>query len=257
MAIKAFTIDQLKMMGSFPFDAYHFLVQVLPYSFYHGVEHLKSTVLGIGPGYDLMRNNIYIDFVGVASHELFHAWNIKTIRPAEMMPYNYKTENYSRLGFVYEGVTTYYGDLILARCGVYNTEQFFKELNVRIQKHFDNPGRQNLSVADSSFDTWLDGYTPGVPGRKTSIYDEGCITALMTDLIIRKKTNSKSSLDDVMRTLYEDFGKKNIGYAEHDYFSIVDFIAKDSMADFYSIMFMEPKMMKLFYLKCFLSLAVN
>ncbi len=229
---KAFTIDQHKMMGSFPFDTYHFLVQVLPYPFYHGVEHLKSTVLGIGPGYDLMNNNVYIDFIGVASHELFHAWNVKTIRPAEMMPYNYKKENYSRLGFVYEGLTTYYGDLILARCGVYNSEQFFKELNVRIQKHFDNPGRHNLSVADSSFDTWLDGYTPGIPGRKTSIYDEGCITALMTDLLIRKKTNSKASLDDVMLTLYEDFGKKNIGYTEHDYFSVVEFIAKQSMADF-------------------------
>ena len=179
-----------------------------------------------------MNNNVYIDFIGVASHELFHAWNVKTIRPAEMMPYNYKKENYSRLGFVYEGVTTYYGDLILARCGVYSSQQFFKELNVRIQKHFDNPGRHNLSVADSSFDTWLDGYTPGIPGRKSSIYDEGCITALMTDLLIRKKTNSKASLDDVMLTLYEDFGKKNIGYTEHDYFSVVEFIAKQSMADF-------------------------
>ena len=230
---RLFTEDQFKMMGDFPFDEYSFLVQVLPYNFYHGVEHLSSTVLALGPGHQLMNDSVYDDFIGVASHELFHAWNIKTIRPVEMLPYNYKKENYSRLGFVYEGVTTYYGDLFLVRSGVFNSEQFFKEINTRLQKHFDNPGRFNLSVADSSFDTWLDGYNPGIPGRKTSIYDEGCLTAMMTDLLIRKKTNSNSSLDDVMKTLYIDFGKKNIGYTEHDYISIVEYITKQPMADFF------------------------
>lgn len=228
----AFTIKQLEMMGSFPFKEYHFLVLVLPYKFYHGVEHLSSTVLAIGPGQNLMNDSVYIDFIGVASHELFHAWNVKTIRPAEMMPYNYKKENYSRLGFVYEGVTTYYGDLFLAKCGVYTVDQFFAEISLRLQKHFDNPGRFNLSVADSSYDTWLDGYNPGVPGRKTSIYDEGCLTAMMTDLIIRDK-NKSASLDDVMKTLYNDFGKKKIGYTDHDYISVVENIAKIAMADFF------------------------
>jgi predicted metalloprotease with PDZ domain len=230
---KAFTLEQFNMMTEFPFSHYHFLVLMLPYKFYHGVEHLSSTVLALGPGQKLMNEELYIDFTGVASHELFHAWNIKTIRPAEMHPYNYKKENYSRLGFVYEGVTTYYGDLFLARCGVYSPEQFFKEITVRVQKHFDNPGRANLSVADSSYDTWLDGYTPGVPGRKTSIYDEGCLTSLMTDLLIRKKTNNERSLDDVVKTLYSDFGRKNIGYTEHDYLSIVSNVAGESMADFF------------------------
>ena len=230
---RLFTEDQFKMMGDFPFEEYSFLVQILPYNFYHGVEHLSSTVLALGPGHQLMNKTVYDDFIGVASHELFHAWNIKTIRPVEMLPYNYKKENYSRLGFVYEGVTTYYGDLFLARCGVFSAEQFFLEINTRLQKHFDNPGRFNLSVADSSFDTWLDGYNPGIPGRKTSIYDEGCLTAMMTDLLIRKMTNSNSSLDDVMKTLYIDFGKKNIGYTEHDYISIVEYITKQPMADFF------------------------
>ena len=230
---KHFTEEQFKMMGEFPFSEYNFLIQLLPYRFYHGVEHLSSTVLALGPGEDLMNESLYLDFTGVASHELFHSWNIKTIRPHEMLPYNYKKENYSRLGFVYEGVTTYYGDLFLARCGVYSVEQFLIEIGARLQKHFDNPGRFNLSVADSSFDTWLDGYNGGIPGRKTSIYDEGCLTAMMTDLLIRKKTNLKYSLDDVMKTLYHDFGKKNIGYTEHDYISIVENVAGQPMADFF------------------------
>ncbi len=207
-----FSDEQIKMMEGFPVSEFHFLVQIAPVPQYHGVEHLSSTVLALGPGHQLMEKALYTDFVGVASHELFHAWNVKTIRPADMMPYDYSNENYSRLGFVYEGVTTYYGDLFLARCGVYSTDQFFVEINTRLQKHFDNYGRFNLSVADSSFDTWLDGYVPGIPNRKTSIYDEGCITAMMTDLLIRMKSGNRKSLDDVMRTLYKDFGKAKIGY---------------------------------------------
>ncbi len=230
---KAFSEKQIEIMGSFPVEEYLFLVQILPNKFYHGVEHLRSTVLALGPGSQLMNEALYTDFIGVASHELFHAWNIKTIRPIEMMPYDYTKENYSRLGYVYEGVTTYYGDQILARADVYSIDQFFVELNVRLQKHFDNPGRLNMAVADSSFDTWLDGYVPGVPGRKTSIYDEGSLTAMMTDLLIRKNTDHKASLDTVMVNLYNDFGKKMRGYTDHDYISLVSHCAGVSLADFF------------------------
>lgn len=230
---QSFTEEQLKAMGTFPASEYHFLVQVSPMKLYHGVEHLRSTVLALGPGHQLMDEPLYTDFVGVASHELFHAWNVKAIRPADMFPYNYTRENYSRLGFVYEGVTTYYGDFFLARCGVYSAEQFFLEIGNRIQKHFDNYGRFNLSVADSSFDTWLDGYVPGIPNRKTSIYDEGCLTAMMTDLLIRSKSQNKKSLDDVMNTLYTDFAQAKIGYTEHDYMEIVNQMAGESLIDFF------------------------
>ncbi len=230
---RKFTQEEMKMMHGIPTDEFHFLVLALPYKFHHGVEHLNSTVLAIGPGTEIMSDELYTDFLGVASHELFHVWNIKTIRPQEMMPYDYTRENYSRLGFVYEGVTTYYGDLFLARCGVYTVKQFLKEISLHVQKHFDNYGRFNSSVADSSYDTWLDGYTPGVPHRKVSIYDEGCLLALMTDLMIRRKTNNEKSLDDVMRSLYNDFGKKKIGYTEHDYISIIENLTNEGVADFF------------------------
>lgn len=230
---RKFTQEQLKMMHDIPTQEYHFLVLALPYKFYHGVEHAHSTVLAIGPGIEIMTESLYTDFVGVASHELFHVWNIKNIRPHDMLPYDYTRENYSRLGFVYEGVTTYYGDLFLARCGVYTVQQFLKEISLRVQKHFDNYGRFNSSVADSSFDTWLDGYNPGIPNRKVSIYDEGCLIALMTDLMIRRKTNNEKSLDDVMRALYNDFAKKKIGYTEHDYISIIENLTNEGVADFF------------------------
>ncbi|MEO5572581.1 MAG: PDZ domain-containing protein [Bacteroidia bacterium] len=230
---KKFTEEQIKMMGDFPSEEYHFLVQVLPYNFYHGVEHSNSTVLAIGPGYELMNDKVYSEFVGVASHELFHVWNVKTIRPVEMLPYDLAKENYSQLGYVYEGFTTYYGDLILVRTGFFSLERYLSEISIHLQKHMDNYGRFNYSVAQSSFDTWLDGYVPGVPNRKTSIYTEGSFIALMLDFMIRKSTASKKSLDDVMRILYNDFGKKKKGYSENDIIKICESVARHSFTEFF------------------------
>ncbi len=229
----AFTEVQFNLMKEFPFNEYHFLLQVLPYSFYHGVEHLHSTVIAIGPGYDLMNENVYNELLGVASHELFHVWNIKTIRPDEMMPYNYTAENYSRSGYIYEGVTTYYGDLFLARAGIFSTEQYLHEISIRLQKHMDNSGRFNFSVAQSSFDTWLDGYVPGIPGRKTSIYDEGSLLALLLDLIIRQCTSNTKSLDDVMQILNLEFAKKEKGYSPGDYQKIAEKVCGKKLDSFF------------------------
>jgi predicted metalloprotease with PDZ domain len=225
---KSFTDEQLKMMGGFPFTEYYFLVLVLPYKFYHGVEHTNSTVLAIGPGYSLMNSEMYQDFIGVASHELFHSWNIKTIRPFEMQPYRYQQENYSTLGWVYEGFTTYYGDLLLARSNFFTADDYLKEISMRLQRHMDNYGRFNYSVSESSYDTWLDGYTPGIPNRKTSIYDEGSLIALMLDLYIRINSAWKNSLDDVMRALYKEFGIQQRGYTEKDIYNLA---AKYSTTD--------------------------
>lgn len=231
---KSFSEIQLHMMKSFPFDEYHFMIQATPHTFYHGVEHLKSTVLAIGPAASLNTSALYNELIGVASHELFHAWNIKTIRPVEMLPYDYAKENFAETGFVYEGATTYYGDLFLFRNGFFSVDEYFNELNIRINKHLNNPGRFNYSVAQSSFDTWLDGYVPGVPGRKTSIYDEGCLIALMLDFLIRRHSNLMYSLDDVFRTLYFDYGKKNKGYSSADVQLIAEQFAGRSLQLFFS-----------------------
>ncbi len=221
-------------MNDFPSQKYHFLFQILPFRTYHGVEHTTSTVIALGPGCSLMKGNLYDDLLGVSSHELFHAWNIKTIRPVEMQPYDYSKENYSKLGYVCEGITTYYGDYVLLRSGVFNEQQYFQTFAERLQKHIDNFGRFNLSVADASFDTWLDGYSPGVPNRKTSIYDEGCLLAFVTDIFIRKNSNNERSLDDVMRYLYKEFALKGKGYSGSDYKGIVEHFANSSYEIIYN-----------------------
>ena len=215
----AFTKSQIKHFGSFPVDEYHFFFQITPYGSYHGVEHTKNTVLLLGPGDEIM-NKRYEDLLGVCSHELYHTWNIKAIRPIEMYPYNYTKENYFRTGFVAEGVTTYMGDIMLFNSNVFDWNQFVKTQNQNLERHLMNYGRYNLSVADSCFDSWLDGYKLGSPNRKTSIYPDAALCMLMIDLEIIRNSNGKYSLHSVMKELYEEFALKEKGYNEDDFRNI-------------------------------------
>ena len=215
----AFTKSQIKHFGSFPVDEYHFFFQITPYVSYHGVEHTKNTVLLLGPGNEIM-NKRYEDLLGVCSHELYHTWNIKAIRPIEMYPYNYTKENYFRTGFVAEGVTTYMGDIMLFNSNVFDWNQLLKTQNQNLERHLMNYGRYNLSVADSGFDTWLDGYKLGSPNRKTSIYPDAALCMLMIDLEIIRNSNGKYSLHSVMKELYEEFALKEKGYYEDDFRNI-------------------------------------
>lgn len=228
-----FTKKQIEDFGEFPVSEYHFLIQSLPYLAYHGVEHLKSTVITLGPSYDLFENR-YDELLGVSSHELYHVWNVKSIRPKELMPYNFKKENYSELGYIYEGITTYLGDLYLLKSGVFSLENYLKELSKQFQKHFDNPGRFAHSVAQSSYDTWLDGYVPGAPGRKVSIYTEGCLLAFVMDAKIRKATNNKRGIEEVMKRLYYNFAQNNKGYTEKDFIDQLENICGYSFQDFFN-----------------------
>ena len=228
-----FTAYQFNFWGSFPFDQYHFLFQITPFKFYHGVEHFKNTVIALGPGYEINNGKVYEDLLGVSCHELFHAWNIKTIRPVEMLPYDYTKENYAKTGFVYEGFTTYYGDKNLFSSDVFSEAQYYETLEERLDKHFHNFGRYNLSVADSSWDTWLDGYVPGAPYRKTNIYDEGNLIALMLDVMIMEATDNKQSLKDVCLKLYNEFGKKNKGYSYEDIIRLAELVSGRSFKAFF------------------------
>jgi predicted metalloprotease with PDZ domain len=213
---------QLDFFGDIPTKIYRFLFQILPIRFYHGVEHRTTTVIALGPGYNLYNGNTYLDLLGVSCHELFHVWNIKSIRPAEMLPYDYSGENYAKTGFVYEGITTYYGDLLLLQSKVYSESDYFDTLEERLQKHFHNDGRFNLSVAESSFDTWLDGYVSGAPSRKTSIYDEGNLIAFILDVFIMKNSNNEYNLENVMKDLYQNYHKENLGYEFQDIIALVN-----------------------------------
>jgi predicted metalloprotease with PDZ domain len=228
----AFSKKQIEKFIEFPVSEYHFLIQILPTKAYHGVEHCKSTVITLGPSYEVFKS-LYKELLGVSSHELYHTWNVKALRPAAMWPYDFKKENYSELGYIYEGITTYMGDLFLLKSGVFSLEQYLDEFKAQLQKHFDNPGRFNYSVAQSSFDTWLDGYVPGAPGRKVSIYTEGCLLAFVKDVRIRQATQNKYGLDDVMKRLYFDFAMQGKGITEEDYLSTLEHVSGISFESFF------------------------
>lgn len=231
---QAFTDSQIAKFTEFPVKEYHFLNQILPYKAYHGVEHTKSTVIALGPSYEVF-GSLYKELLGVSSHELYHTWNVKTIRPTEMQPYDFTKENYSPLGYLCEGVTTYMGDLFLHKSGVFNLTQYLNEMNTQLQRHFDNHGRFHYSVAESSFDTWLDGYQLGAPGRKVSIYTEGCLLAFITDVKLLEATNNKYGLDEVMKRLFFQFGIEGKGVSEQEYKATIEAVGKFS----YDIIFNE------------------
>jgi predicted metalloprotease with PDZ domain len=228
-----FSEKQIALYGEFPERDYHFLTLILPVAHYHGVEHRNSTVLVLGPNDE--GEGLYQDLLGVASHELFHAWNIIRIRPVELLPYDFTKENYFETCFVAEGVTTYYGDLILCQSGVFDETAYLKELQVLFKRHFENNGRAAQSLTESSWDLWLDGYEKGVPDRKVSVYHKGAVVALILDLHIRRLTNHARSLDDVMRTMWERFGKPFVGYTLADYRAVSEAVAGESLAWYYNL----------------------
>ena len=225
---KAFTDRQIQSFIEFPVKEYHFLNQIVPYKAYHGVEHQKSTVILLGPTYDIFEG-AYDDLLGVSSHELYHTWNVKAIRPIELFPYRYQEENYSKLGYLCEGITTYMGDLYLLKSGVFSLKEYLREMNAQLQKHFDNSGRFNYSVADSSWDTWLDGYTPGAPGRKVSIYTEGCLLAFVMDVRLLLHSNGKYGLEEFMKRLYFNFALAGKGVSEADFRTLLVEMGGESM----------------------------
>jgi predicted metalloprotease with PDZ domain len=209
-----FTEKQIAAFGDFPSSNYYFLFQLLPYKHYHGVEHQFSTVITLGPAEELATAAAMDQLIGVSSHELYHFWNVCRIRPKALLPYDFSKEAYIDSGVVAEGVTTYMGDLFLFKSGYLSLDGYLSKLEKMINREFEQFGWKNMSIAESSFDLWLDGYKPGIPNRKVSIYNRGALICLCLELIL---LDCGSSLSAVMKMMWTFFGKKNIGYSLHDF----------------------------------------
>ena len=216
---KLFTKQQFAVFNEFPFQEYHFLVLLLPYFYYHGVEHQSSTVMVMGPSMDFHKPAFELEVLGLASHELYHAWNALSIRPKELSPFNFDNETYFNTGFVIEGVTTFMGDYLLAQSKVIDLQTYIAELNGILTKEIDQEGWKNLSLADASMELWLDGYTKGIQHRKVSIYQRGCLIAFITDILLKQKG---ASLNALMQEFWTHFGKTKISYTANDYFDLIE-----------------------------------
>lgn len=222
---KKFTTAQMKIFGEFPVRNYHYMIWLQPFKAYHGVEHGSSTMIVFGPGDKAHEEKYYKELLGVSSHELFHTWNVTRIRPKEMMPYDFSCENYHETGFLTEGFTTYYGDLMLMRSGIFGWKQYQQELHRLIDRHFTNQGRHAYSLTESSYDLWLDGYKKGAPNRKVSIYIKGALVALTMDLTLRSLTDGLSSLDSYMYRLWEEWDSTDEGYTLQQAIKLFDKIS--------------------------------
>ncbi len=197
---------EMVLFGGAPFDHYTFMTMATGHG-YGGLEHAKSTSL-ITPRDDLPKDDeptepseAYQRYLGLCSHEYFHAWLVKTIRPENFVDYNLQQESYTQLLWVFEGFTSYYDDLILLRSGVISQASYFKLLNTQIERYLDNPGRNIQTVAESSFDAWIKYYRPDENSNNagTSYYNKGALLALCLDLGLRSQG---SSLDALLKRLY-------------------------------------------------------
>lgn len=219
-----FTDFQVKMMNGFPVQDYHYIFIFTPYRMRHGVEHCNATMIVMGQG-DVSDEVFYDEILSISSHELFHTWNVKYCRPKDLFPYDFTQAQYSATGFVTEGITTYYGELMLWQSGVWSWEKMVTCILDWLNTHLNNPGRFSSSLLDSSIDTWVDGYVKGTPGRKVSIYNEGALLAFLTDVFIIKSTSGEKSLDDVMRVMLLKYNTQTIGYTIEDYWHVVEEIS--------------------------------
>jgi predicted metalloprotease with PDZ domain len=140
---------------------------------------------------------------------------------------------------------------------VFDLEQYFETIQERLTKHFHNYGRYNLSVADSSWETWLDGYVPGAPYRKTNIYDEGSLIAFMLDVKILQATQNKRSLRDVCVLLFDRFGKKGMGYTENSIIDLVNEVSGIDLSDFFKNFVYSPQDFELELKVCFEYLGIE
>jgi len=194
-------------------DRYVFMTMVTGDS-YGGLEHRASTalmasrkdlpVLGL-PGQD----EGYRTFLGLVSHEYFHTWNVKRIKPAAFAPYDLRQPDLTRLLWVFEGFTSYYDDLFLLRSGVISRDHYLKMLGKTITSVARTPGRHKQSIAESAFDAWTRYYKQdeNSPNALVSYYTKGALVALGLDLTIRKESGGRHSLDDAMRLMWTRYGR--------------------------------------------------
>ncbi|MDR0717246.1 MAG: PDZ domain-containing protein [Azoarcus sp.] len=219
-----------------PMARYLFLTRVVDEG-YGGLEHRASTALitsrdslpyrgmkGVPDGYKA--------YLGLCSHEYFHAWNVERIKPAAFIPLDLARENYTRLLWMFEGFTSYYDDLALVRAGVIGADDYLGLLAKTASSVLKTPGRRRQSVAESSFDAWTHYYRQNgnSPNAIVSYYTKGALIALALDLRLRAESDGRLSLDDLMRALWRQYGAAGVGVPEDGVFAAVADIGGDRLA---------------------------
>jgi predicted metalloprotease with PDZ domain len=223
---------EAQLFGGLPYDRYLFLLHLSPGA-NGGLEHKNCCSLiyqRLG-----FRQDSYLRFLNLVAHEFFHTWNVKRIKPKALETFDYERENYTTSLWFSEGTTSYYDLLIPLRAGIYGVKHFLKLMSDNITRLQTTYGRHVQSLSESSLDTWIKLYRPdaNTPNNQISYYLKGELVSMLLDLEIRRQTQNRASLDNVMRLMWQQFGKDEIGFTEEDLYGAIALVAGSDLRSFF------------------------
>ena len=229
--VERIVAEHRRMWGFLPYDRYFFLNVITEAG--GGLEHAESTVL-MTSRWTTRTRKAYLAWLGLVSHEFFHVWNVKRLRPAELGPFDYEREVHTRSLWVAEGITEYYADLALHRAGLMTRDEYLEALSSKIEGVQTTPGREVQSLSLASFDAWIKLYRPDENSINTSMsyYTKGAVVAFLLDARIRSSTNGSLSLDDVMRGAYDQYSAER-GFTSDQIQQAVERAVGTSLAEFW------------------------
>ncbi len=225
---------EAELYGGLPYERYVFLLH-LSNSGFGGLEHKNSCSLNYSR-FGFRAKDKYNRFMQLVAHEFFHLWNVKRIRPKALETFNYEQENYTTSLWFCEGTTSYYDLVIPFRAKIYDAKTFLDNLSKEITRLQTTPGRKVQPVSESSFDAWIKLYRRDANSDNSQIsyYLKGEIISFLLDLLIRAQHKNQRSLDDVMREMWQRFGKEEIGFTPQQLRDVIESIAQTDLSDFFA-----------------------
>jgi predicted metalloprotease with PDZ domain len=221
-----------KAMGPFLYPHYYFLNMVVDAG--GGLEH-KNSFLTMSSRYTTRTHRSYMNWLSLVAHEYFHNWNVKRLRPVELGPFDYETENYVKTLWVAEGFTDYYADVLVRRAGLSSVEEYFDALSGQIEAVQTRPGRQVTAVDMASYDTWIKQYRPdeNTPNTTIDYYPKGAVIAFLLDAKIRKGSGGTKTLDDAMQVALQRYGGAK-GYTPQQFYQVMSEVSGVDLRSFFA-----------------------
>ncbi len=232
--LEKITAVEIEMMRHVPYDRYVF--QLLITNKDAGLEHRNSTLIFV-KRFDFKPRKKYLEAITIFSHELFHAWNVKALKPRPYVHMQYSREVYTDLLWFSEGFTNYYQDIFLLRAEICTLEEFTRKMARTVKRYLSIPGRLYQSASESSWDAWIKYYQhdPNTNNSAVSYYLKGSLIALLLDIKLLSETNGKHNLDDLMRKLYQEkyVLHGDIGFTYADFKEAANALAGKDLSEFF------------------------
>jgi predicted metalloprotease with PDZ domain len=223
--------ENQRMWGDLPFKHYVFLLNIHPGG--GGLEHMNSTLITTSPN-SMKDDRSYAGWLSLVGHEYFHAFNVKRLRPVELGPFDYENPPRTPSLWISEGLTTYYGELIVCRAGLVKAEGFLQSLSSHISQLQNGPGRLVQSLEESSLNVWTNSRSGVQTDDKTTVsyYVKGPVAGFLLDARVRKATNGAKSLDDVMRLAYQRYSGEK-GFTPQEFVAVASEVAGADQSEWY------------------------